>query len=229
MTYRTEPDAAASFIIKLKSRKFRKALSGDLLAIYPKGDHRERHYSIGKINGEIQLSVKLHEHGLGSGFLNALQQGDSIKGKLIKNRHFRFPKKAKEIIMVSNGTGIAPLLGMISENRQKIPIELYCGFPYRSSFGLYEAFLKEQLALGRLHKLHLVLSREDEKEYVSHRIMQNNARVTDVLKNKGVLMICGSLSMQHDVITVLEAIGSDKNELNPSVLIEEGRILTDCY
>jgi len=91
---RTSPDEENSFLIRLKSRQLKNAASGDLLAIYPKNDHRERLYSIGKINGDIQLSIKLHEHGLGSGFLNNLNQGDPFNVKLIKNQHFRFPKKS---------------------------------------------------------------------------------------------------------------------------------------
>ncbi|MCH5682873.1 hypothetical protein LWM68_00380 [Niabella sp. W65] len=93
---RTGLDEEASFIIQFKSTRLKHAVSGDLLAVYPKNDHRERLYSIGKIEENIQLSVKLHEHGLGSGFLNNLQHGDTIKAKLVKNQHFRFPGKAKK-------------------------------------------------------------------------------------------------------------------------------------
>ncbi|HTG54751.1 MAG TPA: PepSY domain-containing protein, partial [Niabella sp.] len=95
VTSRTNPDEEASFIMQFKSSQLKHAVSGDLLAIYPRNDHRERLYSIGKVDKNIQLSVKLHEHGLGSSFLNNLQQGDIIKAKLVKNQHFRFPKKAK--------------------------------------------------------------------------------------------------------------------------------------
>ena len=229
VTNRTTLDEEASFIIQFKSPKLKHAVSGDLLAIYPKNDHRERLYSIGKIDKEIQLSVKLHEHGLGSGFLNNLQQGDMVKAKLVKNQHFRFPKKAKKIIMVSNGTGIAPFLGMISENRRKIPVELYCGFRNRSSFILYEPFLKDQLKKGTLSGLQLVLSREEEKEYVSHRLLRNSDSVLQYLKEGGVIMLCGSLSMQHDVIKVLEDICTVENNTPLTELIEQGKVLMDCY
>ncbi len=229
VTSRTGLDEESSFMIRFKSLKIRHAVSGDLLAIYPKNDHRERLYSIGRIGKEMQLSVKLHEHGLGSGFLNNLQQGDHIKVKLVKNQHFRFPKRAKKIIMVSNGTGIAPFLGMISENRRKIPVELYCGFRNRSSFTLYEPFLKDQLKKGTLSGLHLVLSREEEKEYVSHRLLKNSDPVLQTLKEGGILMLCGSLSMQNDVMKVLEDICAAENNINLTELVEQGKLLTDCY
>src|SRR5690606_19733331 len=122
----------------------------------------------------------------GSGFLNGLQPGDSIKARLVKNKHFRFPKRAKKIIMISNGTGIAPFLGMISGNRKKIPIALYCGFRNQSSFTLHKEFIEGQQEKGKLSELHLVLSREQEKEYVSHRLLRNGEAILDTLNNGGV-------------------------------------------
>ena len=226
---RTEPDAEAAFTMRLRSRSFRQAVSGDLLAIYPKNDHRERLYSIGKIGNEIQLSIKLHDHGLGSNFLNALKTGDALKAKLVKNQHFRFPKEAKQIIMISNGTGIAPFLGMISENKKKLPIDLYCGFRSRSSFALYEPFLNEQIRNGKLQQVHLSLSREEGKEYVCHRVLKNSSAVLQALQQGGVIMICGSLSMQEDVMNALNEICAGMGINTVAAFVEEGKILADCY
>ena len=229
VTDKTATDAESTFIIRFKSRKLKEAVSGDLLAIYPKNDHRERLYSIGITNNGIQLSVKVHEHGLGSGFLHALQPGQTIKAKLVKNQHFRFPKQAKAIIMISNGTGIAPFLGMIDENKKKVPVHLYCGFRRQSSFTLYEPFLKEQVGKGRLNHIHLSLSREAEQEYVSHRLLKNGEAVWQVLQSGGTIMICGSLSMQNDVMKVLDDICEKYNYSTAAYFAEKGQILTDCY
>lgn len=226
---KTLPDPEATFLIQFNAKKIKQVRSGDLLAVYPKNDHRERLYSIGKINGHVQLSVKLHEHGLGSGFLNELQTGDQVNVRLVKNSHFRFPKKAKKIIMVSNGTGIAPFLGMISNNDKKVPIDLYCGFRHRSSFTLYESFLEELKESGKLTNLNLVLSREAEKEYVSHRILRDRLSVLQSLKSGGVMMICGSLSMQADVMNVLDEIFKEDKSISTAIFVEKGTILTDCY
>lgn len=229
VTERTALDEEAAFMIRFRSRQLKQAVSGDLLAVYPKNDHRERLYSIGKIDGQIQLSVKLHEHGLGSGFLNALQRGHHIKAKLLKNQHFRFPQKAKQIVMISNGTGIAPFLGMIDENKTKIPVQLYCGFRKQSSFSLYEPFLKEQVNKGKLNHIHLSLSREAEREYVSHRLLKNGKTIMQTLQNGGTIMICGSLSMQNDVMKVLDDICEKYNNSAAAYFTEKGQILTDCY
>lgn len=218
-----------AFTIRLKAQQLKQIHSGDLLAVYPKNDHRERLYSIGKIDGEILLSVKLHEHGLGSGFIHGLEHGDTIKAKLVKNSHFRFPNEARQLIMISNGTGIAPFLGMISENWKKIPIQLYCGFRTEASFDLYRFFLNQQIDKGKLSHYHLALSREAEQKYVSHHISKNRTEVWQVLKNGGAIMICGSLSMQHDVMKVLKEVCNEHDGDAMTSFLEKGKILIDCY
>lgn len=229
VTDKTAVDTDNTFLIHLQSRQFKKAVSGDLLAIYPKNDHRERLYSIGKINDKIQLSVKLYEHGLGSVFLNSLNNGDSIKARLIKNRHFRFPKKASRVVMICNGTGIAPFLGMINENRSKTAIDLYCGFRTSASFALYEDFLEEQLTNKRLNTYKLCLSREGKKEYVSHRLLKDKEYIWNILYTGGAVMICGSLTMQTDVLKALEMICQDNGNTSLETFIASNKILTDCY
>ena len=102
-----------AFLIRLKAKWNLNFSSGDLFAIYPANDHRERLYSIGKIANDVQLSVRLHPDGLGSGYLYNLEEGQVIKADIQSNPHFYFPKKAPNVIMISNGTGIAPFLGMI--------------------------------------------------------------------------------------------------------------------
>jgi len=226
---RTPLNTENTFTIKLTARGLRHTYSGDLLAIYPKQDHRERLYSIGKVAGEVLLSIKLHDQGLGSSFIYALQPGDMIRAKLVKNGHFRFPKRAKQLIMISNGTGIAPFLGMISENQRKIPIELYSGFRTQLSLDLYQPLLNEQIRKGKLSRFHPALSREAERMYVSDCILMNSKDVWQVLQNGGVIMICGSLAMQRDVMSALEKICNEHGGDAFSSFLDCGRILTDCY
>ncbi len=226
---KTAVDADDAFLIRMKTKRSSKAVSGDLLAIYPKNDHRERLYSIGKVDGNIQLSIKLHPHGLGSHFLNALQGGESIQARIIKNQHFHFPKKASQVVLISNGTGIAPFLGMIAENKKKVAVQLYCGFRTQDSFNLYQPFLKEQIASQQLNRYQLALSREARKQYVSHLIQKDETSIWQVLSSGGILMICGSLSMQKDVLIVLENISRKFNGADIETYQNNGQILTDCY
>ena len=218
-----------SFLIQLKPKRNLHYTSGDLLALYPANDHRERLYSIGKVNDNVQLSVKLHQNGLGSGFLYQLEPGQTIRAAINKNPHFHFPKKVSTVIMISNGTGIAPFLGMISDNRKKVICHLYCGFRGASSFELYQSALDQNLKDEKLSGLHLAYSREGNKQYVSDLVLNDQALIADAMKDDGVIMICGSLAMQKDIIEALEVIFKEKNSREVSYYQSHNRILMDCY
>ena len=218
-----------SFIVKLKPLTDSKFRSGDLLAIFPNNNYIERQYSIGKIDNQIQLSVKYHVNGLGSEYLKKLKIDDIIKAKIISNTHFYFPTKTKKVIMVSNGTGIAPFLGMINDNRQSSVIELYCGFRNSRSFSLYKNDLEKALAIKKLDKLNIAFSREGIKTYVSGLLKNESDKIVKELEDKTVIMICGSLSMQKDVIELLEKICLTQNKNSLSFYQSRGQILMDCY
>lgn len=215
-------DTGNVFLLRMQSKHFRQIASGDLLAVYPKNDHRERLYSIGKVNGSLQLSIKLHEHGLGSNYLQALNIGEKIKVRIVKNLHFHFPKRTMQVAMISNGTGIAPFLGMLAENKNKVDCKLYCGFRTNASAQLYRSILGDS-------NYQIALSREGEQLYVSHLVEREHNYFAELLKNKGVIMICGSLSMQKDVFAILEKICSENRLPALETFQENGQILTDCY
>ncbi|MGI4749292.1 MAG: PepSY domain-containing protein [Janthinobacterium lividum] len=218
-----------TFLVRLQPDRNRNFTSGDLLAIYPANDYRERLYSIGKIEKDLQLCVKLHPQGLGSGYLSKLKTGDSISAKIINNEHFHFPKKATEVVMIANGSGIAPFLGMINQNTTKISCSLYCGFRYHASLELYHNFLEDNKSAQKLMQFHIAQSREAEKQYVSHLVSRDAAIMVRVLGADGVIMLCGSLAMQKDVLEILENICQKKLQKSISFYQSRNQILTDCY
>lgn len=222
-----QPEGA--FLIKLKPLKRVRYTSGDLLAIYPANDHRERLYSIGKIGSTIQLSVKMHSLGLGSQFLYGLKPGETIKARIDRNAHFHLPEDSSMVIMISNGTGIAPFLGMIDQNKKMKPCFLYCGFRNDQSFNIYRNILDNSLETRRLNGLHLAYSREGEKKYVKDILARDEVFVSGSLKDGGVIMICGSLAMQRDVLQLLAGLCQRYNNRDVDYYQSNGQILMDCY
>lgn len=219
-----------SYILTLRPNTRTKFESGDLLAIYPANDSRERLYSIGKHTGNIQLVIKLHPNGLGSGFLYNLKPGEVIKARIIKNTAFHFPKKAPKVAFISNGTGIAPFLGMIEQNKTKTPIHMYSGFRNKSETVLaYEKFANEMLDKQQLQSFHLAFSKEANHDYVMNLVKRDADFFIDLLLHDGVVMICGSLAMQRDVETILNQMCMDKTGKTLSEYKANGQILTDCY
>ncbi len=218
-----------TFLITLRANMRTKFHSGDLLAIYPENDSRERIYSIGNHSGNIQLVVKLHPQGLGSGFLNKLKPGNVIKARIINNQAFHFPKKASKVAFISNGTGIAPFLGMIEQNKKKTETHLYAGFRMETETVLgYKEFASEMMQKQHLQGFHLALSREQNLFYVMDLIKRDANFFMDLLANNGVIMICGSLAMQKDVESMLDTLLAEKN-LSLEVYKNNGQILSDCY
>jgi sulfite reductase (NADPH) flavoprotein alpha-component len=219
-----------TFLLTLRAGIRSKFTSGDLLAIYPANDNRERLYSIGKRNGNLQLAVKLHPSGLGSGFLYNLKAGDIIKSQIISNHAFHFPKKASQVALISNGTGIAPFLGMIAQNKKKTNVHLYSGFRQETEITKhYQDFANEMIQKQYLTQFHLAYSREANHHYVMDLIQIDADFFAQLLKNGGVIMICGALAMQFDVEKVLDTICISKNNTNLSEYKTKGQILTDCY
>ena len=222
-------DEVTTFRINLKPSKLTKFKSGDLLAIYPKNNAVERFYSVGKVNNSIQLIVRLHPNGLGSEFLYQLKNGDEIKARLIKNAHFHFPKKAKKVALISNGTGIAPFLGMIDENKSKVESHLYCGFRQENELtNRYSEIAKKHLEEGKLKSFHLAFSRQESPQYVMDLILHDQEFFLTLLKTNGVIMICGALKMQKDVESVLTCI-CEKDGSDFQTFKSNGQILADCY
>ena len=221
-------DGITTFRLTLKA-PLAKFKSGDLLAIYPKNDSQERFYSIGKVNNFIQLIVRLHPNGLGSEFLYALKNGEELKARIIKNPNFHFPKKASKVALISNGTGIAPFLGMLDENKQQLETHLYCGFRTENELvNKYSEIAKSHIDAGRLHSFHLALSREKSPRYVMDLIDRDKKILIELLENKGVTMICGSLQMQKDVEMMLGYV-CENNVEKFEKYKANGQILTDCY
>lgn len=218
-----------AFLIRLRPKRRVKFTSGDLLAIYPASDHRERLYSIGKVGGDVQLSVKLHENGLGSEYLWKTSAGSIINARIVSNEHFYFPQTAAPVLMISNGTGIAPFLGMIDEQRAATNCHLYSGFRDQASFALYRDAIERNRVDGKLAGLHIAYSREGAKQHVKHLLDRDEAFVADVLGSDGTIMLCGSLSMQNDVIALLEGICQTQLGKSVSYYQSRGQVLMDCY
>lgn len=218
-----------TFLLRLKAPAGLRIRSGDLLAVYPANDHRERLYSVAKIGKDIHLSVRLHPGGLGSGYLHGLTKDQVFRARLIVNKGFHFPRGTKKAVLISNGTGIAPFLGMIDQNSGNASIHLYCGFRHYASLELYEASLKKSLACNKLEQLHVAYSREAEKQYVKDLLARDAAFIAHTLNTKGVMMICGSLEMQNDVLRLLDSICRDINGRSVAFYEKENQLLTDCY
>ena len=213
-----------TFLLQLNPLKKTAFKSGDL-AGFIASDGRERQYSVAKIDGNLVLSVKKHEFGLCSTYLSKLQYKETIPVILRRKPDFYFPKYAPAVVLIANGTGIAPFLGMLAENNGKVPISLFLGLRKAKSYELYKDLIERYPP----SHLEIAFSQTTKKQYVQDVLEQKSMWVSQQLENGAVYMICGSLSMQNRVLEVLEE--SCKKHLQKPLSEFEtlDQLKMDCY
>ncbi|MFT7901227.1 PepSY domain-containing protein [Tenacibaculum ascidiaceicola] len=221
---KTELNNDDSFLVRLQPTKKLRFNSGDLLAITPKKDNIERLYSVGKIDNDIILSIKKHELGVCSNLLYQLEENEPLQANIKQNKDFYFPKKNKEVILIANGTGIAPFLGML-QHKNGTKAHLFWGGRTKESLKIYTPLLKniEQ------NDIHIAYSQEQHKEYVQDLLFKKETTVSSVLQNGGTIMICGSIKMLKGVENALEQITSKRLNTSLNHFKKNNQIKTDCY
>ena len=226
-TFTQDENDEALFVMEFESVENLQFQSGDLLAITPPGDLRERFYSIAKLDAtHVLIYLRAHEFGLCSQYLSKLAQGVKIKARIQRNPHFHLPGDVNQLIYVSNGTGLGPYIGFQRELESGQNMLLYWGARYESYREKMDEFLVDRPDLTR----HFAYSREvgREKEYVQDLLKRDMTAVIRALQHGAVLMICGGTTMCNGVLHTLEA-GFEGSELNLEELRANGQIRIDCY
>ena len=219
----------ATFMLTLQNEQNQPFESGDLLAIRPLSDNEERMYSIGKgSSGDVVLYIKRHPQGVCSQFLSEQSKGSMLEARIISNSKFHVPKRFKSLILISNGTGIAPFMGMINENMHKGDIDLFWGGASKEDYSLYKNSLYQMQKEGKISTINTVFS-EGEKSYVQDLILNNKSMIVDKFQAGSSVMICGSLKMESSVCSVFEEIFQENGLRNINYYKSTGRIKTDCY
>ncbi|MBT9190281.1 PepSY domain-containing protein [Zobellia russellii] len=220
-----------TFLLSLKNLNGSKPVSGDLLSVVPADGARERLYSIGKLNTDtLVISIRRHEKGLCSNYLHQLEDGQKLTATVVNNRNFHFPKNSKKTVFIATGTGIGPFLGMIQENIKRKEIHLYWGARTKDAFHLYKDYIETALQEGKLTNFKTAYSRQQaDKIYVQHLIKQDQELFLEVLKNKGCIMICGSIAMQKEVLQELQELSNAYLGKDLSHYQNRKQIKMDCY
>ncbi|WP_040756375.1 hypothetical protein [Winogradskyella psychrotolerans] len=200
------------------------------MSLYPEADFIERQYSIGKFEEDIILSIKKHEFGVCSNYFNDLKVNEIVKAQVKRNLDFHFPTDVKDVVMIANGTGIAPFLGMINDNQSKIKTHLFWGGRTQDSLSIYENIIDSAFSKKTLSSFHIAYSQEQkDKIYVQDLILEHQDLLSGVLNTNGVIMICGSVAMQNRVLEVLHTITTTHLDKPLSAFENNDQLKMDCY
>ncbi len=184
--------------------------------------------------------------GLASGFMadHTHLFEKSIPIYVQESRTFRLPKDpSSDIIMCGPGTGIAPFRAFLEQRiLQAAPGRnwLIFGEQHRATDFLYGAEFLDYQKSGRLHRLDLAFSRDQEhKIYVQHRMLENAKELWAWLKNGAYFYVCGDAKrMAKDVHQALIKIAQEQGQLsaeaaaeyvNTTLMRTEKRYLRDVY
>ncbi len=218
-----------TFLLSIEPVKKVKFQSGDLIGVFPQNQKKERLYSIAKLDNTVLLSIKKHKKGICSSYLSTLNNGDQLKGFIVKNKTFHFPRKTPSVVLIANGTGVAPFLGMITENKNNIPVHLFWGGRTQASFDLYRDKIEKALTKKQLQTFNVAYSQEYQKQYVQDVLIKEASLIVKVLNDGGKIMLCGSLVMQHSVLDALEKISKEKLKKTLSNFENNEQLVMDCY
>ncbi len=220
-----------TFLLTLKNTNGTKVVSGDLLAVIPERDKRERLYSVGNLGDKaLAISVKKYPEGICSNMLGQLEKGNVLSARVVKNRNFYLPKNTKDVVLIATGTGIGPFLGMIASNTARRKLYLYWGGRTPESLDPYKTYIDEALLKKRLHRYTPAYSRmQSEKIYVQHLIKKDGKKIAGIFNRGGCVMICGSIAMQREVMNELRNICSIYLSRDLSHYQNRKQIKMDCY
>lgn len=135
-------------------------------------------------------------------------------------------KTNKEIIMIADGTGIAPFLGMMNDDRKEHKkAYLFWGGKTKASYKMYAKQIDKAFYKKNLSGLYLTFSKEEnQKKHVQDALKEKEDLITRVLKSNGSVLISGTQEMQDDVLNTLKKISVRKlkTPLNMN-LVKTGR------
>ena len=207
--------------------------SGDLLAITPPNSTYERMYSIASLyqRNTILLTVKKQSNGLCSNFLSGLKSGDLLNARIVRNTKFHVPVNFQKLLFISNGTGIAPFIGMATENKHSKSITFLWGGRTESSFSLYKPLVEPLLEHQKIASFSIAFSNDANhpSEHVQDLLIQQKALIQKHLASDSAIMICGAKQMGEDVLKIIEDSLTEFTEQSIDYFIDSGKIKVDTY
>lgn len=190
---------------------------------------------------EYQTKIKRIRRGLCSTFVKSLKAGDSVYYKLSTGKISIPHSQRKPMIMISPGTGLAPMKNLIesyihTKSYNSSQLYLFFGNRYHNKDYYYQSEL-ESYVKGNQLTLFTSFSREGQG-YVQDKLYVESKLIAELLTDKNaIVFVCGSSgSMPVQVRITLESIlkeekglGDEEAKLYLEELEQAGRYFQETW
>ncbi|XP_071984484.1 NADH-cytochrome b5 reductase-like isoform X2 [Engystomops pustulosus] len=173
----------------------------------------------------FEVLIKIYAQGLMSRFVRCWRPGDSVSWRGPFGGFLYKPNKFGEVLLLCSGTGMAPMLPIIShvtddEEDETFVTLVVCAQDFRNVY--MKNFLKEQ---GRFWNVRIfyVLSREQSLDNLPSSYRENSklgridsiflAKVLETCRRKPYTLVCGSVSFTQDMTHLLKQLGQDDSSI----------------
>lgn len=187
------------------------------IASSPLYQEGEVHLTIGKLQYQFNQRQKA---GMCSNYVaTELKTGDTVTAYVHENEAFRLPSDNAPIIMIGQGTGIAPYRAFMQDieaRGRSNKTWLFFGNPHFTTDFLYQTDWQQWYKKKMLTRIDLAWSRDQaEKVYVQHRLRQKAREVFEWIDEGAHIYLCGGKKMGKDAQeTLLSIIQEIKNISN---------------
>ncbi|PIN79710.1 hypothetical protein COV16_02795 [Candidatus Woesearchaeota archaeon CG10_big_fil_rev_8_21_14_0_10_34_8] len=184
------------------------------------GNPQRRSYSIAsspKNKDYIELCIKIVSNGRVSSIMGQLQEGANIEldgpyGKFTVDK-----EQKKELLLIAAGVGIAPIRSLVldlCETGYSQAVSLFFGFRYMNDCLFKDECLKLKQEFPNFN-FYPIISRPEEDSENWMDVGHVNAVLPKYVNNAEgkEVYICGSLPMVKDVVSALEEIGFNREQI----------------
>ncbi|XP_056388144.1 NADH-cytochrome b5 reductase-like isoform X2 [Hyla sarda] len=169
--------------------------------------------------GHFELLLKVYEHGLMSQYIKCWRQEDYVAWRGPFGGFLYKPNKYGELLMLCSGTGIAPMLPILThvtddEDDETFLTLVICARDFQNVY--MKNFLKEQSKYWNV-RIFFVLSQERSLENLPLSYKGNSklgridslflAKVLETCRRRPYVLICGSVPFTEDMTHMLKHLG----------------------
>lgn len=199
--------------------------------------------------GQLHLTAALHafetqdgtQHGFGSAYLTQLKAGTKVELFLHQQKHFQIPRSDRHLIMIGQGTGIAPFRSMIAERDATGASGqnwlLFGEEDFITDF-YYQSEIQSWVETGSLQHINLTFKKNRNKSKTVQEVLkQESQRLFQWLESGSYLFVSGEKDpMGKEVEATLQQIIAEKKGVTIDEaanylkqLAKEGRYAKELY